>query len=70
MKHYHAIRVISAFGGELNRKMVVFNSKERELTLDDVVLFEGSFGLNLYQSFYIGYGDDSILDKYRGLGLI
>lgn len=70
MKHYHAVRFLDVDHPQPSRRMIVFEAEGRELTLDDVARCERIMKMHLYQSFYIGYGDDSILAKYRGLGLI
>lgn len=69
MKHWHAVRYASSREIRPNYGMRVITSSHRELTLGDVANFQKD-GLYLFQSFYIGYGDKSILEDFKDTGLL
>lgn len=68
MKHYFAIRMMHMDSGRPMRKLFSYSTESQQLTIDDFVKINSAdpqYELICY--FYVGYGDESILNKYSDI---
>lgn len=69
MNHWHAVRYCD-LDGRPCFKMMALRFEHEYLRLSDLIEFRKNTGFDFMQSFYIGYGDEKILDEYVKSGLI